>query len=177
MLELIINALWLMLPAYVPNSSAVLFAGETPVDFGKIFIDGERILGPGKTFRGLIGGTLSGIAIGLILQLVKDSTALGIPSFEPIYVVVTLSFGAMLGDLAKSFVKRRLRVERGKPLPIADQLDFVFGAWILTYIFFSDWFIRNFTIPIMVIVIVLSPLLHITVNIIGYKLGKKKEPW
>jgi len=177
MLELIINALWLMLPAYVPNSSAVLFAGETPVDFGKIFIDGERILGPGKTFRGLIGGTLSGIAIGLILQLVKDSTALGIPSFEPIYVVVTLSFGAMLGDLAKSFVKRRLRVERGKPLPIADQLDFVFGAWVLTYIFFSDWFIHNFTIPIMVIVIVLSPLLHITVNIIGYKLGKKKEPW
>ena len=177
MLELIITALWLMLPAYVPNSSAVLFAGKTPVDLDRVFIDGKRIFGPGKTFRGLVGGTLSGIAAGLVLQLIKDSTGIGVPSFEPIYVVATLSLGAMLGDLTKSFFKRRLGMGRGKPLPIADQLDFVFGAWVLTYIFFSDWFIRNFTIPIMVTAVVLSPLLHIVVNVIGYKLGKKKEPW
>ncbi len=177
MLSLVINALWLMLPAYVPNSSAVLLSGKTPVDFGRYFIDGRRIFGPGKTFRGIIGGTLSGIAVGLLLQLIKGSTHIGVPSFEPISVVVTLSLGAMLGDLVMSFFKRRLGLARGSPLPVADQLDFVVGAWVLTYIFFSDWFVRNFTPSIIVIILILSPLLHFVVNLIGYKLGKKKEPW
>jgi CDP-2,3-bis-(O-geranylgeranyl)-sn-glycerol synthase len=177
MLSLIVDALWLMLPAYVPNSSAVLFAGKTPVDFGRNFVDGKRIFGPGKTFRGLIGGTLSGIAVGLLLQLIKARTQIGVPSFDPISVVVTLSLGAMLGDLTKSFLKRRLGIDRGRPLPVADQLDFVVGAWVLTYIFFSDWFVQNFTLPIIAVVLILSPLLHLAVNRIGYKLGKKKEPW
>jgi CDP-2,3-bis-(O-geranylgeranyl)-sn-glycerol synthase len=177
MLSLVIDALWLMLPAYVPNSSAVLFAGKTPVDFGHNFFDGRRIFGPGKTLRGLIGGTLSGIAVGLFLQLIKESTQLGVPSFEPISVIVTLSLGAMLGDLTMSFLKRRLGLDRGSPLPVADQLDFVVGAWVLTYIFFSDWFVQNFTLPVIVVLLILSPLLHVAVNFVGYKLGKKKEPW
>ncbi|MGZ4863044.1 MAG: CDP-2,3-bis-(O-geranylgeranyl)-sn-glycerol synthase [Halobacteriota archaeon] len=177
MLSLIIDALWLMLPAYVPNSSAVLFSGKTPIDFGRNFVDGRRIFGPGKTFQGLIGGTLSGILLGLLLQLIKVSTQIGVPSFEPISVVVTLSLGAMLGDLAMSFLKRRLGLDRGRPLPVADQLDFVVGAWVLTYIFFSDWFVQNFTPSIIVVVLILSPLLHVVVNIIAFKLGKKKEPW
>ncbi|MGZ4927319.1 MAG: CDP-2,3-bis-(O-geranylgeranyl)-sn-glycerol synthase [Halobacteriota archaeon] len=177
MLSLIIDALWLMLPAYVPNSSAVLFSGKTPIDFGRNFVDGRRIFGPGKTFQGLIGGTLSGILLGLLLQLIKVSTQIGVPSFEPISVVVTLSLGAMLGDLAMSFLKRRLGLDRGRPLPVADQLDFVVGAWVLTYIFFSNWFVQNFTPSIIVVVLILSPLLHVVVNIIAFKLGKKKEPW
>ena len=177
MLALIIDALWLMLPAYVPNSSAVLFAGKTPLDLGRNFVDGRRVFGPGKTFRGLIGGTLSGIAVGLLLQLIKNSTQIGVPSFEPVLVVVTLALGAMLGDLTKSFFKRRLGMERGDPLPIVDQLDFVIGAWVLTYVFFSGWFTLNFTLPVMVVVLIVSPLLHLAVNFIGFKLGKKKEPW
>ncbi|MGA7470204.1 MAG: CDP-archaeol synthase, partial [Halobacteriota archaeon] len=107
MLALIIDALWLMLPAYVPNSSAVLFAGKTPLDLGRNFVDGKRVFGSGKTFRGLIGGTLSGIAVGLLLQLIKNSTHIGVPSFEPLSVIAALSLGAMLGDLTKSFFKRR----------------------------------------------------------------------
>ncbi|MGA3199507.1 MAG: CDP-2,3-bis-(O-geranylgeranyl)-sn-glycerol synthase [Halobacteriota archaeon] len=177
MLALIIDAIWLMFPAYVPNSSAVLFAGKTPIDLGRNFGDGKRVFGPGKTFRGLIGGTLSGIAVGLLLQLIKNSTHIGVPSFEPLSVIATLSLGAMLGDLTKSFFKRRLGMDRGDPLPIVDQLDFVIGAWLLTYIFFSGWFTLNFTPPVMVVVLILTPLLHLAVNVIGFKLGKKKEPW
>jgi CDP-2,3-bis-(O-geranylgeranyl)-sn-glycerol synthase len=115
--------------------------------------------------------------VGLLLQLIKNSTRIGVPSFEPVLVVVTLALGAMLGDLTKSFFKRRLRMERGAPLPVFDQLDFVIGAWVLTYVFFSGWFTLNFTLPIMVVVLILSPLLHLAVNFIGFKLGKKKEPW
>jgi CDP-2,3-bis-(O-geranylgeranyl)-sn-glycerol synthase len=83
----------------------------------------------------------------------------------------------MLGDLTKSFFKRRLGMDRGDPLPIADQLDFVIGAWVLTYVFFRGWFTLNFTLPVMVVVLIVSPLLHLAVNFIGFKLGKKKEPW
>jgi len=161
----------------VPNSSAVLFAGKIPIDLGRNFVDGKRVFGPGKTFRGLIGGTLSGIAVGLLLQLIRNSTHIGVPSFEPLSVIAALSLGAMLGDLTKSFFKRRLGMDRGDPLPIVDQLDFVIGAWVLTYILFSGWFTLNFTLPVMVVVLILSPLLHLAVNIIGFKLGKKKEPW
>ncbi len=177
MLGLVADALWLMLPAYVPNSSAVLFAGETPIDFGKTFVDGKRIFGPGKTWRGLIGGTLVGIVVGLLLQYVEESVHLGLPSFDPIYVVVTLSLGAMLGDLTKSFFKRRLGLSRGRPLPLADQLDFVVGSWLLTYLAFPEWFTHNFTLPVILVVLILSPLIHLAVNLIGYKLGKKQEPW
>ena len=177
MLALIIDALWLMLPAYVPNSSAVLFAGKTPLDLGRNFVDGKRVFGSGKTFRGIIGGTLSGIVVGLLLQLIKNSTHIGVPSFDPLSVIPALSLGAMLGDLTKSFFKRRLGMDRGDPLPIVDQLDFVIGAWVLTYAFFSGWFTLNFTLPVIVVVLILSPLLHLGVNIIGFKLGKKKEPW
>ncbi len=177
MLELVVDALWLMLPAYVPNSSAVLFAGKTPIDFGRTFLDGKRIFGPGKTWRGLIGGTIVGIVIGLLLQFIELSTHLGLPSFDPLLVVVTLSLGAMLGDLIKSFFKRRVGLSRGRPLPLADQLDFVVGAWVLTYLFFPEWFVHNFTLPVIVVVLVLSPLIHLAVNLIGYKLGKKQEPW
>lgn len=177
MLDLLVNALWLMLPAYFSNSSAVLFAGKTPVDFGKNFVDGKRIFGAGKTFKGLIGGTLLGITVGLLQQLAKAGTQISVPSFEPIFVIVTLSFGAMLGDLAKSFVKRRFGIDRGRPWPIADQFDFVAGAWILTYLLFSDWFVHNFTPPIIAVALIVSPLLHLAFNRIGYRLGKKREPW
>ncbi len=177
MLELVVDALWLMLPAYVPNSSAVLFAGKTPIDFGRTFVDGKRIFGPGKTWRGLIGGTIVGIVVGLLLQFIELSAHLGLPSFDPLLVIVTLSLGAMLGDLTKSFFKRRLGLGRGRPLPLADQLDFVVGAWVLTYLFFPEWFVHNFTLPVIVIVLALSPLIHLAVNLIGYKLGKKQEPW
>ncbi|HYB59132.1 MAG TPA: CDP-2,3-bis-(O-geranylgeranyl)-sn-glycerol synthase [Candidatus Acidoferrales bacterium] len=177
MLSLLVNALWLMLPAYFSNSSAVLFAGKTPIDFGKNFIDGKRIFGAGKTFKGLIGGTLLGITVGLLQQLTKAGSQISVPSFDPIFVIVTLSFGAMLGDLAKSFVKRRFGIDRGRPWPIADQFDFVVGAWILTYLFFSDWFVHNFTPAVIAVALILSPLLHLAFNQIGYRLGKKREPW
>jgi len=54
MLELILKTIWLLLPAYTPNNFAVIFGGGTPLDFGKKFIDGRRILGGGKTVKDLL---------------------------------------------------------------------------------------------------------------------------
>jgi len=176
-LYLILLSIWLMLPAYIPNPSAALFGGGRPIDFGRRLKDGYRIFGDGKTYRGLVIGTLCGILIGLIQNIL--SPYIGFPKF-PISSLLCLSFGALLGDLIKSFFKRRLGLERGAPLPLIDQLDFVFGSWLLSFIFVREWFLNSFLYKygnIMIVVLIITPLLHLSVNYIGYRLGVKKEPW
>lgn len=172
--EIIIQAVWLMLPAYISNPTAVVFGGGTPIDFGKNWKDGKRILGDGKTFRGLIGGTICGLVIGIIQMQYVPFEYLG--KFT-LLAVFSLSFGALLGDMVKSFFKRRLAYERGMKLPFIDQLDFVAGAWVLTYLLEPKWFSGNFTFWIIIVIIVLTPILHRITNIIGYHMKLKKEPW
>lgn len=176
---ILITAIWLMLPAYLPNNCAVLFGGGTPLDFGRTFQDGRRMLGDGKTFRGTIAGTVCGIFIGLGLNLIAPS--LGLPTFGTgwgqLPVLVGLSFGAMLGDIVAAFFKRRLGLKRGAQLFVVDQLDFVIGAWVLTLILAPEWFMENFTPAIIIIVLIITPVLHRLTNIIGYRIGAKREPW
>lgn len=173
-LVLIIKSLWLMLPAYIANPTAVLFGGGKPIDFGKNWSDGRRILGDGKTYRGLFGGAACGIIAGILQRLGSPDGIFVMPSIS---AIITLSFGALLGDMVKSFFKRRLGFERGEKLPIIDQLDFVAGAWVLTYIFDPQWFAENFTFWIIITVLVLTPVLHRATNILGYHIKVKKEPW
>ncbi|MCZ7379960.1 MAG: CDP-2,3-bis-(O-geranylgeranyl)-sn-glycerol synthase [Candidatus Methanoperedens sp.] len=170
----ILKASWLMLPAYIANPTAVVFGGGTPIDFGKNWKDGRRILGDGKTFRGLIGGTVCGIIVGLIQMQAPSQFSWGAFTLA---AIVALSFGALLGDIVKSFFKRRLGLARGAEFPLVDQLDFVAGAWILSYIVEPKWFIENFTFGIIITVIIFTPILHRLTNIIGYYAKLKKEPW
>ncbi len=170
----ILKATWLMLPAYIANPTAVVFGGGTPIDFRKNWKNGRRILGDGKTFRGLIGGTVCGIVIGLIQQQAPLQFSLGVFTLS---AIIALSLGALLGDIVKSFFKRRLGLARGEKLPLADQLDFVAGAWILAYIVDPKWFTDNFSFGIMITVIIFTPILHRLTNIIGYHIKLKKEPW
>ena len=178
-MNLLITAFWLMLPAYLPNNCAVLFGGGTPLDFGRSFHDGHRILGDGKTFRGTIGGTIGGLLIGLLLNSLAPS--LGMPSFgsgfDSLPILLGLSLGAMLGDIVAAFFKRRMGLKRGAQLFIIDQLDFVIGAWILTLILAPTWFQQNFTLEIIIIVLLVTPILHRVMNIIGFHMGSKREPW
>jgi len=171
-----------MLPAYLPNNFAVFFGGGKPLDFGRNFLDGRRILGDGKTFRGTIIGTLGGVGIGLVLDFVASSRPdLGLPDFgsgyELIPVLLGLSLGAMAGDVVASFFKRRMRMKRGESLFLVDQLDFVIGSWALTLLLAPRWFSENFTSEIILIVLIVTPALHRATNIIGYKIKAKKEPW
>jgi CDP-2,3-bis-(O-geranylgeranyl)-sn-glycerol synthase len=175
----LIIAFWLMLPAYIPNNCAALFGGGTPLDMGQIFRDGRRTLGDGKTIRGTIAGTVCGLIVGLLLNLIAPTV--GLPSFgiglEQLPILIGLSFGAMMGDIVAAFFKRRLGLKRGAPLFVIDQLDFVIGAWLLTILIAPHWFWNNFNITIILIVLIITPILHRVTNIIGYKIGTKREPW
>jgi len=180
-----ISGLWLMLPALLPNSAAVIFGGGTPIDFGKS-LQGRRILGDGKTWTGFIGGCAAGVSLGIIQMMIAfpfDSrTFWGFGDFpSALGVIVVLATGSLLGDMGGSFIKRRLGKERGARMPGLDQYDFLIGAILLAVIFFPDWFIGHFIadghIWSLIVLIVVVPVLHRAVNIIGYKMGKKEVPW
>lgn len=116
---LILKASWLMLPAYMANPTAVVFGGGTPIDLGKNWKDGRRIFGDGKTFRGLIGGTICGVITGLIQMQVTPLHNLGTFTYISIF---TLSFGALLGDMTKAFLKEGLGMNAAQNFPLLTSL-------------------------------------------------------
>ena len=166
-----------MLPAYVPNPTAALLGGGTPVDFGRNYSDGHRIFGDGKTFRGLFLGVLAGIIIGILLIWLSLTFALTFLPQHTLTSVSILALGALLGDLGESFLKRRMGKVRGEKWPVADQLDLVVGAFILMLIFDPAWLFAYLTLPILIIILILTIILHRVVNIIGYVMGVKEVPW
>ena len=185
----ILIVLWFMGPAYIANSVAVLTGGRYPIDQGKISSDGNRILGDGKTWSGLLGGTLGGIIFGILLDAGDSSMALehltgeeyekSLWGSNPILVFFLLSFGALLGDMTASFYKRRQNLQRGDKFALLDMYDFIFMSLLLCFIFERDWllsWILDGSVPLFTI-LVLTPFLHRGVNIIGYKIGVKNEPW
>lgn len=174
---IVLLALWLMLPASLANPAAAI-AGYfsksfNPIDFGKYWGD-KRILGDGKTIEGFFYG----VSFGIIVAIAQNYVApfLNMPTF-PLIVIFTLPIGSLLGDLIASFFKRRLNINRGQALPLIDQLDFVFGAWLLTIIFDSSWFFDNFVLLIILATLILIPIFHVLFNVVGYKIGVSKEPW
>ncbi len=185
LLQAIANGVWLTLPSLVPNSGAVLFGGGTPIDFGRTW-RGKRILGDGKTWRGFIGGTLLGILVGLAqLYAASFYDSVNYFGFGPypscVGIVILLAVGSLLGDMGGSFIKRRLDIGRGRKAPLLDQYTFLIGSFLLVLLFNPDWFIAHFiegeNILALITIIVVTPILHRTVNIIGYKVGKKQVPW
>lgn len=168
---------WLILPAALPNSAASVVSfflkRTTPIDFGKSLGE-QRILGDGKSCEGLLGG----IIFGVILAIVQNyfSKFIGMPEF-PFIVMFALPLGSLLGDIIASFFKRRLNIQRGKSLPLIDQLDFVLGAWLLTFIFAPEWFLTHYNLLIIILTLLLIPVFHLLFNIVGYKIGISREPW
>mgnify|MGYP002761026606 CR=1 FL=1 len=140
--------------------------------------DVKRVLGDGKPWRGTAVGTVAGVVVALLLNALhpRVSDAIAADPF-PIAAAISLAFGAMLGDILASFLKRRTGRARGAAFPVIDQLDFVVVSLLLTAIVATGWFLETFTIPVVVAVLVLTPVLHVSTNAIAYALGLKDEPW
>ena len=188
--EVIIQALWLVLPAYIANASALLVGGGTPIDFGKNWKDGKRILGDGKTWRGLIIGTLVGMIGGFGLSVAAfyinqvDPTYITVSNFLEfplmIPIVFSICFGALLGDIIESFFKRRVGRKRGENWIPFDQLDFILGVLFFSFLIagliqitgFSEgnWFFENFTIWHALFLLVVTPFFHLLANFIHRKI-------
>jgi CDP-2,3-bis-(O-geranylgeranyl)-sn-glycerol synthase len=88
--------------------------------------------------------------------------------------VIVISYSASIGDLLGSWLKRRLNKNRGEPLWIVDQLDFVFVCLLFSLPFFPlDIFFLN----IVIFAFLLSPTLTILANTLSYVMGIKSVPW
>jgi len=159
---LIITALIFIFPAYCANGMPVLAGGGTKIDFGKNFIDGKRLFGNNKTFRGFFFGWIIGLSVGLAVCYFFD---------YPILFAILTPFGALLGDLTAAFLKRRLDIAPGGMLPVIDQLDFVVGAIVFSLpLSLISWEVALTTLLI-------TPPIHLFTNICAYKLKLKKHPW
>ena len=166
-----------MIPAYVPNSAAAVFGGGTPIDLGKRWSDGRKVFGDGKTYRGFLGGMFCGILAGLVEIWVWSSFNLTALPRQTLLSIALLAAGALLGDLVKSFFKRRLSKERGESWPLADQYDLVIGSFVLILLVYPQWLFENITLPVAAWIVIITPILHRVVNIIGYYIGVKEVPW
>ncbi|MFB6185411.1 MAG: CDP-2,3-bis-(O-geranylgeranyl)-sn-glycerol synthase [Halobacteriaceae archaeon] len=172
------RAIWVMLPAYIPNNIAVLIGGGKPIDGGQTW-RGSRILGDGKTWRGTIGGILAGILLGLSqnqLHTLFGKSLLSLPKLPPL-VTITLPTGAMVGDIVASFIKRRVGKDRGESFLLIDQLDFVIVSLLLTRMIVPIWFAKTFTFEILLTIVIITPLLHLSTNLLAYLFNLKQEPY
>lgn len=184
MLVTVVQALFFFLPAYIANMFPVVFGGvralkslKKPLDGGKKF-GHSALFGENKTYFGFFVGVSGAIAVGVLQFLLYDN----VPDARWIYIfpysfssavllAFLLGFGSLLGDLAKSFVKRRLRIPPGASFFPFDQLDFVAGGLLFaSLISFPSW-------GHVLVLVLLTPLLHLVSNVAGYKLGLKKVWW
>jgi len=162
MTGLITSALLFIGPAYFANAGPLVLGGGAALDGGRTLADGQPIFGPHKTVRGVIAGIVAGTLVGLAESLVDSRLA---------FAGFVISLGAVLGDLLGAFVKRRLKVEPGRAFPVLDQLDFILGSVVLGYPFFQVGLIS------ILLVVVVTPPIHLATNYGAFRLGIKKTRW
>jgi CDP-2,3-bis-(O-geranylgeranyl)-sn-glycerol synthase len=140
----------------------VIVGGGRPLDLGKKFFDGKPIFGKNKTLRGFFFGLAIGIMVGLV--------EIGLFGY-PLLFSVFSPLGALMGDLAGAFLKRRLGIAPGGLLPIIDQVDFVVGAILFSLpLTMMSW-------DLALAVIIITPPIHLFTNFLAYKLKLKNNPW
>ena len=209
---LLIFSLLIIVPAYISNASMVITGGGKPIDGGRTFRDGRRILGDHKTWNGLKGPLYIGIPISFCIfllfnglwepinKVILDATMQGqyalyvdINIFKYYFIggefpinflvliirIVLASYGAVLGDLIGSFLKRRFNIKSGAPFWIVDQLDFALVA--LLFISIPGFIAPSlFLLPdpfIITFLIILTPAVSIIANTVAYAIGLKDVPW
>lgn len=163
LIQLVLEALKFILPAYCANAVPVLVGGGLPLDFGKNFYDGKPIFGKNKTFRGFFSGLTVGTLVGFMEAFFFTE--------YPVSFGFLLSLGALLGDLAGAFLKRRIGVAPGELLPVVDQIDFIIGALVFSFPF------NVFSLELALTVLLITPPLHVITNFTAYKMGLKSNPW
>jgi CDP-2,3-bis-(O-geranylgeranyl)-sn-glycerol synthase len=157
-------AIYIAIPTYVANSTPVLLGGGAPIDRGQKFVDGRPVLGTNKTVKGFAYGFLLG-SVATLAEVVLFR--------NPVLVLAGMlaSLGALLGDLFGAFLKRRLDIPPGHPLPVLDQLDFIVGALLLT----SP--VLNVTAGAVLILVMATIPIHLFSNAVAYMLRLKKRLW
>ncbi len=180
------QALYLFLPLLVSAAAMgiamrldLLRGLARPIDGGRRW-RGKRVLGDGKTWRGVVVAV-----IGCVLTAAAQRNVIGpragafavfdYATVDPIGFGVAMGAGAMLGELPNSFVKRRLGIARGGtargPLRVLfyvwDQIDLLTVAWPAI----SPW-VRP-TPRLVAASVAVALVVHPIVALVGYLVGAR----
>jgi len=168
---MILESLYFFLPGYIANMAPVLLrwipVGGTPIN--------EKLFGSHKTWRGLIVGIIMG---GIIFSLQKYLyvtefklwAIIDYGDFSPVLGFL-MGLGALVGDAVKSYYKRKGGLKPGERWFPYDQIDFVIGGIIFS------WFVYVPQAEVVLILLLVTPILHIVVNHIGYWLRIRESKW
>jgi CDP-2,3-bis-(O-geranylgeranyl)-sn-glycerol synthase len=178
MINLIVQSLYFFLPAYVSNMAPValnkLNPLKRPIDFG-MKLHGKPLFGKNKTWGGLVLAIICGTLMFYYQQqtpiLFFKRIAIIPYAQQPLLFGFLLASGAIIGDLFKSFVKRRWGKKSGAHWFPFDQLDYAIGALV----FLSPLYIPP--IKIIITLLILAPVLHYITNYLGFLLGLKPVKW
>lgn len=163
---LIAKSFWFILPAYIANMSPY---AVRKINFLSQPIS-EKYLGSNKTWRGFLFAVFIATIVACLQSLVPIPKEFLIYDYSnPIMFGALLGLGAMTGDLIKSFFKRRIGIAPGKSWFPFDQLDFILGALVFVSI------LRFPGIETVIVLLLLTPALHMITNYIGYLLKVKKS--
>lgn len=178
-LEILVPSVWFLLPAYFANIAPLLVAHlkflRVPVDLGQKW-QGKPLFGSNKTF----GGFFLGIAAAIATTAIQRSLFVNQPFLQNISIInysqisivllgVLMGFGALFGDLIKSFFKRRMGIDPGKPWVPFDQADFILGTIIISSA------VYNIPLTHIITMIIVSIALHFATVYIGFILGIRKS--
>ncbi|MFH0971885.1 MAG: CDP-2,3-bis-(O-geranylgeranyl)-sn-glycerol synthase [Candidatus Micrarchaeota archaeon] len=177
----LIEIILFIFPAYIANSAPVILSGWGPLDRNANFF-GKRLFGDSKTIRGTLGGLAAGLAVGALFsyfmpfylrEYAVGEKLISYTVDQKLIITSLMVLGAILGDLAGSFFKRRLNIGPGEPLFVTDQLLF-----ILTAVIFSSLY-RGLFVSIydLLVILGITLIVHVAANMIAHKLNLKKVPW
>ncbi len=171
----LLQLVWYFLPVYVANGSPPLLAKlplldrwNAPVDLGRR-CGKQRLLGDHKTWRGLLGGVLLAGLVFLAQQHYASITPLIPYGSLPWWLGFLLGFGALLGDLVKSFLKRRITIKPGGNWAPFDQIDYAVGAFLVTLPVYWPG------LPATLYLVVLSGAVSAAAHYLGYHLKVNEE--
>ena len=169
---------WLMavlffLPAGVANASPVLANQipvlknwQTPIDFGASWHN-RRLLGSNKTWRGVVTATLfAGLTALLLSPIVHTDDSLAVT----VGLGMLMGFGALFGDAAESFIKRRRGVPAGSSWFPFDQIDYIVGGLVFVAPF------AELSIKTLGLIFITYFALHLITAYFAYLVGLKDRP-
>lgn len=175
----ILNMIWC--------KSSILKKIQTPIDGGNNFIDGKRIFGDNKTWKGMLGYIIFNIIVAVIWGAVCNITNLNSYNFFYVQYENTFGYNLLIGlllgigysffELPNSFVKRRIDIKPGKTTNglkkyffiFLDQADSIFGCCLVVCIFYK------MTIGFYLIYVMVGAITHIVFNILLYLMKLRKN--
>ncbi len=178
---IILELLYLALPAFVANMAPVFAAKfnilpflDEPIDGGRL-LNEKPLLGTNKTWRGVFAAIFAALITVLIQYYDTFSLTILTSAYDSLLGVIMygtiVGILVILGDALGSVIKRQLGVESGEPSIPLDQIDYIV-VFIIGTLPFTVWGIVPATI-----LIVTTFFLNLGVNALAYVIGIKKTYW